>query len=380
MREFLALLLWAVIGLLLLSCLVELSNWFVLRRLEEFTALPRAPRVSILVPARNEARSIERCVASLLAQDYPDFDVLVLDDESTDGTGEILHRLAAGDRRLRLLGGQPLPAGWIGKNWACHQLLEKEDGEYILYVDADTWHHPAVVRNGISAMLAGKLDLLSAIPQEVTGSFGELLAVPIVVWGSFAVLPLWLAFHTKTPLLASAIGQHMMFRASSLRQIGGFQRIRSKINDDVSLAHLVKGSGMRWRIVDGTGRVYCRMYHGFRETVEGFSKNLYAVFNHNPLLLTFVCLLTLMVYTAPITVLLAAALGYPISYMSVGTCVGAIGLSVLEWSIIVLRFHFPWVLCMTWILGQPVFVFITLRSMWQSLSHRASWKGRIVDG
>jgi chlorobactene glucosyltransferase len=110
MRAFWASQQWTVVGFLVVTTLIEVSNWFVLRRLEEFTALPRVPRISVLVPARNEEGTIEQCITSLLAQDYPDLDVLVLDDDSTDGTQEILCRLAAADRRLRVLEGRPLPA------------------------------------------------------------------------------------------------------------------------------------------------------------------------------------------------------------------------------------------------------------------------------
>jgi chlorobactene glucosyltransferase len=329
MREFWASQQWTAIGFLVVTTLIEISNWFVLRRLEEFTTLPRVPRVSVLVPARNEDGVIERCVGSLLAQDYPDFDVLVLDDCSTDGTGDILRRLAADASRLRVLRGRPLPAGWIGKHWACQQLLEKADGEYVLYVDADTWHHPTALRNGVAGMLVWDLDLLSAIPREIVGTFGELLTVPMPVWSFFALLPMWVAFHTRTPLLASAIGQYMMFRASSLRKVGGFERIRSNAVDDLSLARLIKASRMRWRLADGTGRVSCRMYRGLRDSVRGFSRNLYAVFYHNALLLTFVWLVILMVYGAPVAVLVAAACGYAIPLQGMVTALGAVALSVL---------------------------------------------------
>ena len=379
MREFWASQQWTVIGFLVVTTLIEVSNWFVLRRLEEFTALPRVPRVSILVPARNEARVIEHCVTSLLAQDYPDFDVLVLDDGSTDGTGEILRGLAAADGRLRVLEGRPLPAGWIGKHWACQQLLEYADGEYVLYVDADTWHHPSAVHNGVAAMLASELDLLSAIPREIVGTFGELLTVPMPVWSFFALLPMWLAFHTRTPVLASAIGQYMMFRASSLRQVGGFEQIRSNVVDDLSLARLIKASRMRWRLADGTERVFCRMYHGLYESVQGFSKNLYAVFYHNPLLLTFVWLVVLMVYSVPVAVLVAAACGYTILPQGIVTALGAVALSVVQWSIIAVRFQFSWILSLTWILGQPVCVFIAFRSMVKSMARRTIWKDRVIN-
>lgn len=379
MRAFWASQQWTVIGFLTVTTLIEISNWFTLRHLEEFTMLPRVPRVSILVPARNEAQVIERCITSLLAQDYPDFEVLVLDDGSTDGTGEVLHRLAVGDPRLHVLEGRPLPAGWIGKHWACQQLLEKADGEYVLYVDADTWHHPSAVRNGVAGMLTWNLDLLSAIPREVVGTFGELLTVPMPVWSFFALLPMWLAFHTETPVLASAIGQYMMFRSTSLRQVGGYERVRSNAVDDLSLARLIKASKMRWRLADGTGRVSCRMYHGLRGCVRGFSKNLYAVFYHNPLLLTFVWLVVLMVYSAPVAVLLAAAFGYAISLQGILTALGAVGLSALQWGIIALRFRFSWALSLTWIIGQPICVFIAFRSMAQSLTRHTTWKDRIIS-
>lgn len=379
MRAFWASQQWTVIGFLTVTTLIEISNWFTLRHLEEFTMLPRVPRVSILVPARNEVQVIERCITSLLAQDYPDFEVLVLDDGSTDGTGEVLHRLAVEDSRLRVLEGHPLPAGWIGKHWACQQLLEKADGEYVLYVDADTWHHPSAVRNGVAGMLTWNLDLLSAIPREVVGTFGELLTVPMPVWSFFALLPMWLAFHTETPVLASAIGQYMMFRSTSLRQVGGYERVRSNAVDDLSLARLIKASKMRWRLADGTGRVSCRMYHGLRGCVRGFSKNLYAVFYHNPLLLTFVWLVVLMVYSAPVAVLLAAAFGYAISLQGVLTALGAVGLSALQWGIIALRFRFSWALSLTWIIGQPICVFIAFRSMAQSLTRHTTWKDRIIS-
>ena len=378
MREFWASQQWTVIGFLVVTTLIELRNWFVLRHLEEFTDLPRVPRVSVLVPARNEARVIERCVTSLLSQDYPDSDVLVLDDGSTDGTGEILRRLSESDSRLRVLQGKPLPKGWIGKHWACQQLLDQADGEYVLYVDADTWHHPSAVRNGVARMLAGQLDLLSAIPREVVETFGELLTVPMPVWSFFALLPMWLAFHTEMPVLASAIGQYMMFRTASLRQVGGYERVRSNAVDDLSLARLIKASKMRWCLADGTNRVFCRMYEGFWESVRGFSKNLYAVFYYNPLLLTFVWLIVLLVYSAPIVVLAAAALGYAFPLQGIVTALGAVALSILQWSIIAVRFRFSWVLSVTWIIGQPICVFIAFRSMLQSLTRRTSWKDRVI--
>ena len=120
--------------------LIALSNWRLLRRIDRYPPPPRTPRVSVLVPARNEEAHIGDCVRSLLAQDYPDFEVVVLNDHSTDRTGAILADLSAGDERLRVLTGRDLPAGWLGKHWACQQLSEAAGGELLLFTDADTRH------------------------------------------------------------------------------------------------------------------------------------------------------------------------------------------------------------------------------------------------
>ncbi len=135
---------------------------------------------------------------------------------------------------------------------------------------------------------------------------------------------------------------------------------------------------MRWRLADGTSRVFCRMYDGLLDSMRGFSKNLYAVFYHNPLLLTFVWLVVLMVCSAPVAVLLAAAFGYAIPLQGVLTALGGVGLSIVQWSIIAVRFRFSWALGLTWIIGQPICVVIAFRSMVQSLMGRNSWKDRTI--
>ena len=125
------------------------------------------PLVSVLVPARNEAQNIEGCLNSLLNQGYEPYEVIALDDESQDATPEILHRLSQGDTRLKVLSGQPLPYGWVGKNWACFQLSQAAQGELMLFVDADTRHHPAMLAEAVSTLHATQADLLSGLPRQV---------------------------------------------------------------------------------------------------------------------------------------------------------------------------------------------------------------------
>ena len=170
----------SVVAFVACLVLISLSNWRVLRRMDRYRWAGRLLRVSVLVPARNEEANISNCVRSLLAQDYPDFEVVVLNDGSTDRTGEILAELAGA--RLRVLEGADLPEGWLGKNWACHQLAEAADGEIILFTDADTRHGPQSVRHGVAALEAEGADLLTAIPHEETVTWAERLVVPVIPW------------------------------------------------------------------------------------------------------------------------------------------------------------------------------------------------------
>ncbi len=176
---------------------IALGNLLALRRLGTYPFPPQLPRVSVLLPARNEEAVIGDCVRSLLAQDYPDFEVLVLDDGSTDGTGDVLAALARTDDRLRVLSGQPLPEGWLGKHWACQQLAEAATGELLLFTDADTVHHPQALRLGVAAMEAERADLMSGFLRQRLLTWGERLTVPAIFWCFFSFLPLALAHRVR---------------------------------------------------------------------------------------------------------------------------------------------------------------------------------------
>jgi len=167
--------------------LILLTNLYLTHRARRHPLPPVPPKVSILVPARNEDITIEVCVRSLLAQDYPDYEVLVLDDQSTDGTPGILRKLAVENERLKVLTGSPAPIGIAGKNWACTQLAEQAKGDLLLFTDADTVHQPGMMGGIVSALLGEKADMLTGFPRQVVKSWGERLLVPFFTWS----LSLW---------------------------------------------------------------------------------------------------------------------------------------------------------------------------------------------
>lgn len=266
------------------------------------------PHVSILVPARNEEAHIADCVCSLLAQDYPSCEVLVLDDESDDGTLAALQTLS-GEPRLRILRGKPLPEGWMGKNWACHQLAQEAHGELLLFTDADTRHAPGALMAAVTALHAERVDFLSAMPRQETQTCGEVALVPILPWSQHTFFPVGLVRRLPFPRLATAVGQFMLVRRDAYAACGGYESIRGSAVDDCDLVRAVAARGFRWTLCDGSRVVRARMYSSFRSAVDGFSKNLFARFDYNGLVFAFVWSWLLWTTWQPLVVLALYAAG-----------------------------------------------------------------------
>lgn len=354
---------------LLTLFLIGLTNLRFLRRMERYGTPARFPRVAVLVPARNEAANIRECIRSLLAQDYGHFDIIALDDHSTDGTGAMLSELAAADPRLRVLAGKPLPPSWLGKHWACHQLVQATDAELILFTDADTRHHPHALGNAVAALLREEAALITALPREHVVTWGEKLIVPLLPWSMFYFLPLGLAHRIAFPPLSATIGQFMLFRRSAYEAIGGHASVRRHAADDLSLGRRIIAHDLRWRLVDGVEAVECRMYRNWREAFDGFGKNLFAAFDYKPWLFVPIWLWLGIVFLAPLLVALSGnvyASGPPIA------------LSLMLWAVFYRRFHFPLYLTLFYPFTLAIAVLLAFRSMALTVTGRAVWKGRVL--
>lgn len=309
--------LWAVLSILLFFGLVLLLNLFTYPRLRPASELPghvrkqRYPLVSILLPARNEAHCIEACIRSLVAQDYGPLEVLVLDDQSSDGTGAIVQHIidelpARQYARLQLLQGKELPAGWIGKNFACQQLAEYAHGDLLYFTDADTVHEPGTVRAVVSCMQRYQVQLLSAHPEYVFGSLGERLLVPLLPMLMLVLLPLALVPRSRQPMLSNGNGQLMCLERVTYELIGGHRRVRESLIEDIVLARLCKAAGRRMIFVDASELVHCRMYRSFADVVAGFSKSQFATFRFAcPFALIGIMLLLTLFVVPPVIAVLA---------------------------------------------------------------------------
>jgi chlorobactene glucosyltransferase len=366
-----------IVFFLLLLVLVAATNFRALRRLGRYPPPSRLPRVSILLPARQEEENIIPCIRSLLAQDYPDFEVLALyDDDPADGTGALLQALAEEEPRLRVLRGKPLPPDWLGKHWACQQLAEAATGELLLFTDADTRHHPRALRDAVGALEAEEADLLSAIPREELGSWAERLIVPLMPWSILSFLPLRLAHRCRSPALSAVSGPFMLFKREAYRAIGGHAAVRGDVVDDLALGRRLKAQGLRLRLVDGQERISRRMYRTWRGVFEGFSKNLFAALGYRLIPFVLVWLWLGIVFLQPVIMLARGLAGAPTPLLSWGLAAGAVGFSIFLWGIISWRLGLPRYLPLLYPLSILLGVIIAFRSLALTLAGRTTWKGR----
>lgn len=272
--------------------------WANLRRLRVPPADPPpvAERVNVLIPARNEAHRIAPTVRSVLDQlGLSDLRVEVLDDASSDGTADVVHRVADGDPRLSLRTGSPVPDGWWGKTWACHQLaagvVDDEAGggapaatvapavrTVLVFVDADVVLAPHAVASAVSLLRWSGLDLLSPWPRQVATTAAERLVQPLQQWSWLTTLPLRVAERSSRPSTVAANGQFLVVDAAAYRRAGGHDAVRGEVLDDIGLARAVRASGGRTSVADGTSLASCRMYDGWPGLRDGYGKSLWSAF------------------------------------------------------------------------------------------------------
>ena len=263
-------------------------------------------RVSVLIPARDEVHSIERCVRAALAGTQLPDEVLIYDDASADGTDRVLRQLAAENARVRVLGGKPLPAGWIGKVHACHRLAEHATGDVLVFADADTALLPTGLARMGSVIADYRADVVSAGLRQEMRTWAERLVIPLLHLTYLAWLPLPLVWRSRDPRFLVANGQILAVRRDAYRRAGGWAGVHGEVVDDMAFCRAVKRSGGRVVFADGWQMASCRMYRGARELWQGFSKNLYEGIGGRPGALVGVVALYAWTFVAPYLALVGA--------------------------------------------------------------------------
>ncbi len=301
---------YTIAAYLLFTSLVLFRNLFEFKRLESLPSIKDefTPKVSICIPARNEAAVIERCITSALKQDYENFEVLVLDDQSTDNTKQIVQGLATIIKNLILIEGQEKPGDWLGKPWACHQLSKSATGDILLFIDADVVLEENAIPKAVEQLK--QFDAITVWPQQQLESFWEKMVIPLIYFALWTLLPAiyvqqapkWLPSSLKTKMsssFAAACGQFLAFNRRVYEVIGGHEAVKDQVVEDVELAKKIKSMGFTLRMLHGVKSVYCRMYTSHNEIWNGLRKNFFIGFNRNLFFFSIMALIHLLVYVFP---------------------------------------------------------------------------------
>jgi glycosyltransferase involved in cell wall biosynthesis len=326
------------------------------------------PRVSVLIPARNEEKNISYIMDGLLAHDYNNMEILVYDDLSTDGTLDILKNYARKDPRVRALKGKSLPGGWLGKNHACHNLALEASGEYFLFLDADVSIQKGLLSSAIAHSQKHNLALFSIFPVQKMVSLGEKLTVPLMNWILVSLLPLVLTRISKRPSLSAANGQFMLFRAETYRKELFHLRFKNQKVEDILIFREMKNSGYRVHTVLGNNMITCRMYDSWNDAVQGFSKNVFEFFGGSRVMAVLFGIITTFGFVV-------VALSLPFIYLAVYFAmvillrgiVSAISRQNVFFNII------------TAPLQQMVFLYVVIKAIILQKKKATLWKGRNVD-
>ena len=378
-------------GLAALSALLVFRNLAVFRKParpviagEARTGAPGP--VSVLVPARDEADSIGGALESVLASEGVEIEVIVLDDDSSDGTADIVRGFAARDARVRLERGHALPAGWCGKQHACARLADLASHPVLLFVDADVRVGPEAVLRAATALARGDAALVSGFPRQIVVTPLERLLIPLVHFLLLAYLPIDAMRRTRMVGFGAGCGQFMMVRRDAYERLGGHGAIRESLHDGLRLPRAFRAAGFATELIDVTGFATCRMYRNAGDVWRGLRKNAIEGIAA-PGVLGVMTTLLLIGQVLPF-VLLVAALVAPDAFVRPIEGGGAAE-SLLPWIVasvalvlgarvaLALRFRTP----IASALAHPIGVLVLLAIQWEA-RHRSragiadSWKGR----
>ncbi|MFO7616416.1 MAG: glycosyltransferase family 2 protein [Bacteroidales bacterium] len=334
-------------------------------------------RVSVLIPARNEEAAIVRLLRDIAGAELtPGLDiaeVIIYDDQSTDGTLEVVTREAERWDKIRVIRGEALPQGWLGKNHACHCLAREAAGDWLLFLDADVCVAPRFLSDAVGYAEKHRLDLLSLFPVQIMHSAGERMVVPLMNWILVSLLPLILIRVCRWTSFSAANGQFMLFRASSYRPHLWHRQVKDHPVEDILICRLMKKSRLRVSTLLSGGQVSCRMYDGYRGAIGGFSKNLGQFFGNNLLWMAIFLLLTTLLppfLLLSIFFLPPVALPLLLAYFGVILLI-RVGVSLLSRQHLLRNLLF-------WPVQQVVLLILAVRWIRFRSGRKIEWKGRAV--
>jgi chlorobactene glucosyltransferase len=372
----------------LLYCLSSVGKNYFGREVMAVSRGPQhksSPRLSVVVPARNEELNIERCLRSLLKQTYPTdkYEIIVVDDNSTDRTAALVRSIADDHPGLALYQAEPLPAGWTGKNHACWTGVQHASGDWLCFVDADVVAEPRLMETATRFAAAKQLGLLSLNPFQELVSFAERCLLPGIF---FAIASSMNFKNVRNPGKPEAVanGQFMFFKRQTYNAIGGHRSVRGEIMEDMALAAIVKKSGSPIGWIFGENLLRTRMYRSVSNIWEGFSKNLLDIMGvRSPAAAIFNCVKSFLLAWMPLVLAVWTCFafvrgGQDIFGYGTGALVFAACVAMMVAALFTVRFlRIAWWYLLCFPLGLTMHSALTIGSLWRSTSGRRKWKGRL---
>jgi chlorobactene glucosyltransferase len=336
----------------------------------------KLPFVSVLVPARNEERNILNLLNSISNQNYPNYELIILDDNSTDNTAKIVSEFIANNSyiNIQLIIGRELPSGWIGKNWACFQLSESANGDILIYTDADNTHSKDAIITSVNAINRNNVDFLSAFPEQILVTFWEKVITPFIDLVLYSLLPLILVKNSKFTSLSAANGQWIVIAKDAYKITGGHNTLKNKIVEDVEFCKLIKSKNLKAMVLNGQEIIFTRMYHNLTEIISGFNKNFYGLTNNNIFIFLFLMTFFTLLGILPFVYLFCFALNYVI-ILTLLLLLWQILLSLMIKQNKITEILFQFITLPI----KLIFVFIIgIKSMYSNYSGNITWKDRKV--
>ena len=353
-----------------------ITNFLWLKKIPTKKNIPKSKLVSILIPARNEADVIESTIKSIINQSYQNYELIILDDNSSDTTESIIQKHAKSNPKIELINGLPLPEGWLGKNWACHQLSEKAEGEYILFIDADTNLDKFILEDSVIALQKEKIDLLSLVPGRDTKLIADHAMKKIISWFIVCWLPMKLAIKLNAPFLSATFGQFMLFKKSSFNDIGGFEAIKDNPVDDFQLGRNIKKNLFKWMLYDAAFRITTRTYNTNKDLISGYSKNIFPAVGYSISIFVVIFLILISFVLGSTIPIILFALGILQNQQLILLCISLLILLFISWGIVTIRFKYSIFTPFSFPLLISLILLLALRSFIDNVFYSSTWKGR----
>ena len=359
--------------------IVSISNCFYLRQIKTNSFKFEEPKVSILIPCRNEEDNVENVINSMVNQTYENLEVILLDDSSTDKTAEIIYKLSKKFSKIRGVNGLQLEKGWIEINWAGHQLTKIPKGDYFLFCDADVIYDKDLIRDSIANLKKNDYKFLTLFPGRKSNSLTDKFIWSFAGWAINAWLPFTITFKTNISLLAAGFGQFLLIDKQTYLKIGGHKSFKNTQLDDFELSRLVQKSGDKWSVAIASNRVITKGYDSFTESINGHGRSIMPVFHNNGIIMfLFWCIISNTIFF-PIILSINSIANSDYSNLNTYLSFCNLFFIIISWLLTSFKTKVNIIPCLIYPFTTFLILFVAIHSLYKTKRRIIFWKDRLIS-